>query len=941
MTIINEKIYIGSVDAPTLSFDQNNIEDIICNNSVDLIGNELSSDVLEVSVFFDDANKVLENISYATPIYYFSNDALVGKYYINEVERRGIKKYRIRSTSLIGLIEKEEFYGGFYSGNTFSNVVDDILFTNGVNLTKYKLYTTITHNDYGNYTTPVKVMSASPSTDFWLYRHHLEFTYNGDYRSTSGSAPYSTIAGRDTNGGYFVRITSYQTSRGNLKSSLYVQYNGRLYALSGNHGVGSRYVIDIDPVARTVFISVDYVDPDNPAITGHDENSWNNLVVPTGVNAFALNYAFGGISNGNGTSPLRYSAILIWDKFQLYDQNGDLFIDAVFATNEDGSIHYVANTVSGTVVSTSAFNPYGDSYGTVADFSRIERDKELSDSIIYNESVENIPVTGWIKDGTRRDALHQLLFAENVSMIKSGNGQILFTKLSTARDGSIADDYLYDDSSEKIMTATKKINVTEHSYETNGVTSETIFDNTSSITPSGQYIVLFDKAPIFGTPVGSGITIIAHNCNAALVTGKGTITGTPYIHSKNVLQYISSFEDGKDVSVSNVGLITSINSDSIMNKLKSYYCGNLKTISNSIKYNGERCGLVYAFRTMFATNNVAHLAKFNAQVSSFVKAKCEFIAGYVPQGSSGYTDFAIIATGSSWTVPSDIRSQEYPTIRLNIIGKGHDGTAGSRGEAGSRGSYGEGTLPGGAGGAGGDAGTGGAGGNIYSLAIDVTNVNSISVSGSGYNTTVSTYDDNGTLINTYSSSSGLPSDSGFMNIFTGVYYARKGRDGVKGGDGGQGGYVTVSTSSGMNIIKGVSGGDVSPYTGGSSFDCVITYEYGVFGTIIEYQSYGGGGGAAYGANGGNASRRDLNIGIETYGGNGADAIVPDNVYTEYGSGGFGGHGGGGGGGAGTRTSSAPDEQGTIYYNTYYYYSGGYGQGSSGTPGINGCAIIYY
>ena len=49
---INEKIYIGSVDTPTLSFNPNNIEDIVCNNAVDLIGNELSCDTLEVGVAF-------------------------------------------------------------------------------------------------------------------------------------------------------------------------------------------------------------------------------------------------------------------------------------------------------------------------------------------------------------------------------------------------------------------------------------------------------------------------------------------------------------------------------------------------------------------------------------------------------------------------------------------------------------------------------------------------------------------------------------------------------------------------------------------------------------------------------------------------------------------------------------------------------------------------
>ena len=140
MTIINEKIYIGSVDAPTLSFNQNSIADIICNNAVDLIGDELSSDTLEVSVFFYDVDGMLRNTAYGTTIFYYSNDALVGKYYVSEIQRKGLKRYLIRATSLIGLIAKEDFYGGFYSGENFSDIVNDVLLTNGLILNKYYLY---------------------------------------------------------------------------------------------------------------------------------------------------------------------------------------------------------------------------------------------------------------------------------------------------------------------------------------------------------------------------------------------------------------------------------------------------------------------------------------------------------------------------------------------------------------------------------------------------------------------------------------------------------------------------------------------------------------------------------------------------------------------------------------------------------------------------------
>jgi hypothetical protein len=290
-------------------------------------------------------------------------------------------------------------------------------------------------------------------------------------------------------------------------------------------------------------------------------------------------------------------------------------------------------------------------------------------------------------------------------------------------------------------------------------------------------------------------------------------------------------------------------------------------------------------------------------------------------------------------VPSDVRSQTNPSIRLNIIGKGYNGTNGSSGSSGARPSSGSGALPGGDGGAGGAGGVGGQGGNIYIVTIDVTNVKEIRVTNSGYNTLVRTYNNSGTLLSTYSSASGNAIDSGFTNIFTGIVYGRKGLDGYAGGNGGKGGYV--QTSDRVSIISPESGSDVSSYTGGVSFPCIVKrYHSGYEGYWTSYSSYGGGGGAAYGNNGGNAVlQAEYTEDAYTVGGKGADAIVPQNVYTEYGSGGFGGNGGGGGGGAGTVTREEGETGGS--YTTYYLGAGGYGSGSSGTPGIDGCIIVYY
>lgn len=932
MAQINEKVFIGSVDAPTLAFDHRQIESIICNNSVNLIGDELSSDTLEVIVFFDDSGGTLRGTEYGTSIFYYSNDHLVGKYYVSEVERKGIRRYLIRATSLIGLIAKEDFYGGFYSGETFEDVTKDILLTDGLDLTKYRLYTPLSvRSGTAANTNPrgVQVLFKDDTVEYVKYRIHLEFEIIGCYYAQS-----CDIAGA---GMYLIDIKSTD----GLSFSIRLFYRDLFYAAlelsSSKIGVGSKITVDINPLAGTAYMSAQYVNPEDSSDTGFLEVS-AAITIPTGsITAYNLNKAY-GYSQGTWS----YSYQLRWTAFKVWDENSVLILDAIFAATSDGTKNYVINKCTGYKAETPYFEPYGESLGVFGSFDRIERDVELTKSIVFEENVAGINVYGWLDVGTRRDALHKMLFAHNVCMLKSDDGGVLFTTLSKQTAGSIADENLYDDSAEKNMPVAKNINITENTYEESG-TSQVLFDNTNSPLISNQYIAMLDKAPIYGTPVGNGITILYSNCNAALVTGRGTITGTPYVHSKHVIKYSSgNAPDGSDISVSNIGLITGRNSDNIMNKLKAYYSGAVKKVSNSFRYGGEKCGLKYVFKTLYSAINEAFLTKINARSSSFVKANCEFIAGYIPPTGSGYTDYLICAYNERWDVPASVHDKEYPVIRLNIIGKGHDGTAGAAGSDGSLSDAGKGRQSGGEGGAGGAGGTGGDGGLVYSVAVDAADVSYLTVEQSAYNTVVKTYDSGDTLLGTYSSATGNKSDDGFLNIFNGLHYARRGQDGIAGGSGGKGGTVWRKNMTEIDLEKPEAGDDAGVYSGGTSHTVEVLKqdEYGV--EYYYYNSYGGGGGAAYGANGGNsAAVSRIDPRIVTIGGSGAAALIPQNPYTEYGSGGFGGHGGGGGGGAGT-LYKWPNLGSTFDSGqTTSQRAGAGGAGSAGTPGIDGCCIIYF
>lgn len=951
---LNEKIYIGqSADSADFEFGVTEIEQINFNNSVDLINNELSADTLEVDLFYD--NEALKNVSYATPLFYYSNGRLVSKYYVSKIERTGVKKYKVYATSLIGLIENEDFYGGFYSGTQFEEVVNDILFSDGITMSKYNIYSVAAiKSSYGRAS---KIYGGDGDTKYWKYHLHTEFELANPFNTGSTStSQWEHPAGNYSNysqGKYDVMASA---ARADTSSPVYwtirIEYANQ-YVTCGSSsdpliGNGSKVIIDINPMAGKGYIKVNYVKYDDPTVTGelYTELAITPYNPTTSVHSkIHLGYAFGYCyrnSSGNIVPNLIHG--IIYSNYQVYDENDILVVNAVYAENQSTGTGYIVNTCTGNAVQNDTYTGSGEVLYTVSDLSRLERDKELSESIIYGSGVASLPIRGWINICTRREALHQLLFAENVNMLKTEDGKILFATLPKTSTGTIPEESMFDNSAEENIVGAKKISVTEHSYETSGVTAQKIFDNSSAIAIEGQYLAKFDNAPIFGTPTASGITILYHNCNAAIVTGRGTITGTPYRHSQSVIQYAGNIPDGTDVSVSNIGIITSMNSDNVMNKLKNYYSGDLKKISNDIVYEGQRCGLIYDFKNLFRNSNTGFLTKLSSIASSFVRSICEFISGYTPTTAGGYSDFSIVTYGTEWTVPSAVKSSDSPNIRINLIGKGHDGTAGTAGAAGTQGDSGTGALPGGKGGAGGSAGTGGDGGDIYAVTVNVTNITKIAVSNSGYNTIVKTYNGS-TLVSTYSSASGNKTATGFMNIFTGVLYARKGQNGIAGGAGGDGGYYT--TSDGGKYIAPKSGGNAGNNSGGVSFPGETFSYQSVGGTSYNYCSYGGGGGAAYGANGGNAVRRvDWGDMISTNGGTGANASPTANVYTEYGSGGFGGNGGGGGGGGGTRYSdfAAYNPQTGQYYRTYETWpeaNGGGGSGSAGTAGVAGCVIIYY
>lgn len=905
-------------------------------------------------------------MDYATVIFCYNGQAkdnhLIGKYYFTSVERQGVGKWLVRATSLIGLIEKENFYGGYYSNESFENVLDDILFTNGiVRGTKYTAYTPVRSSSQQG----VLLESDLVGSKIAKYRLRVKYTII-DAGDDSDRFYYTEYVAGERLSNYFAGLYANKESGKPVYFAPRVwyitddEYNhvelfpGRDDQMKRKIGAGSTVIVDINPMGGYAAILIDYVLPGTSEVAGHYEVKADIDKAECTRTDFALDTAF-----GVHLASTRYTtrAHLQWHEHKVWDEQNNLVMDAVFAKNSSGQYVVVNAAKRGsTGISTSNFVPYGDALGYFRNTERIWRDITLSKSISFSDSVKALKVYGWIKIGSRREALHKLLFSQNVNMIKSEDGGLLFTELQYDNPKQIDSTDLYNDSSESKISAAKKIIVTEHSYESISGSSSVIFDNHTSNLVDGEYVAVFENAPIEGAVVGNGITILNYNCNAAIVTGRGTITGKPYIHSTSKRQYVNEkILDGIDVSVSDVGLITGINADNVMTKLKHYYSGGVKKINNSIVFRDYRCGLYYKFQNLFEEENTGFLTKFSAVASSFIKSLCEFVSGFQPTEVGGYTDSAILVSGNTWTVPTTVRQKTSPTIRLTLIGSGTNGTDGTDGEDGELAKTGTGRTersPG-KGGKGGTGGKGGIGGKIYGVTINVTNVSRAEISASGDNTVVKTYNDSGTLLNTYSSNSGNVSEIGFVNVFTGDVYALPGVDGYDGAAGGTGGYCKIheyeSGGIGYTMAPSTSGGNLLEWNGGAGQQGELSQKF--YNTDNQWtrstNSLSGGGGAAYGNNGGKDSFPDRTLTTYDYfpsvGGNGANAATPA-AKTLYGSGGDGGHGGGGGGGAGNvhfsqRWNSSTK---TMEYNiTISNAAGKGGKGSKGSSGVKGCAIIYY
>lgn len=574
--------------------------------------------------------------------------------------------------------------------------------------------------------------------------------------------------------------------------------------------------------------------------------------------------------------------------------------------------------------------------------------------------LENQPVYGWLPIATRRENLHQALFAMGAAAQKDANGDLYICPLSDDVHLDIPESKVFSGGSVKYPEKVTQVAVSEHTFSVAGTEIATLFEgiveSESIVTPSGVSavgtVILFSE-PMHDLVIEGG-SIVESGVNYAVLAPSADckLTGTKYAHTIREITRPESVKIGdtdNKITVGDATLVSVANSENVADRLMSYY-SSARTISTDIVVDSEKAGSAVQITDPFGERSNGIITSMDIKMSNTLKARAEIVTNFSPGGAGNfYTDSVLISEDGYWTVPNGVTK-----IRVAIIGGGSGGYSGAQGGKGEDGQealsgfgLGSGWGKWGAGGKGGAKGRGGLGGRILVVSLDVEEGQTFPVaigrggSGgvcSGTENAAGT-DGSDTIFGDYSSAQGVRSATGYVDLFGSSMYGLPGEDGIangsngdSGGDGNEPEIVGDSiTIGGVTYVSGARGTyAMASYTNTSGYTERVVMAGG-----------GNGGGAAAGANGGDGingqaiADKNSSVAIAGHGGKGADSSVNGVDASNYGSGGQGGNGGGGGGGGG---SGFAYEAGTY---VVAGIGGSGGMGSNGGSGASGCVLIYF
>ena len=1023
------ELYVGSVENPLYHFADKNLFSLKSATAVSLVGEELSIDTMNATVSFTVINPAafapadadyfeaadatgpvlygyftdaIMDTPYGTPVFFYQDFELAGKFYISEVSRSAARAYELHCVSFIGILDKRNFCGGYYEGAKFKDVAEEIF--------KYKQMYQYEAHEWLELDGR-KIISDAPTGSQYVY---LFLTYDAVIKTKFtflGIDPETGASDKTTYVGIFGHTAYTKAGALNTKNAslavackltratttdewtlgtldLHIGPAGSTQVVTGPQlTVGETYELTVDPVNGVYTVNgTDY------AFTAIAAD-WHDTL---NVGQFQLSYNTTQSSVYTNQRPILMRLYYFYraPSESSYDR-ARVAIDLMPVSNMTGG-SYMRNNVSSLLFAVETYSKYTqttatlgpaipyDAPGFVGEGKDDELGTELFNSLAFEDEVADYEVWGHIPYGTKREALQQLMFASCVSLVKDVDGQGEFCWLRfTTPAATIPDNRIYIGGSQSGFDLVSTVELTEHRYTYESSESAvTLFDNSDGYVADGE-LVTFSKAPINpdSLTVSGDLVLNCANCNIALVSGKGKLTGIPYQHTENIIsKTVDASIAGKTVSVDDATLVSVKNSENLLNRLYSYYT-SAQTITNAIVFNNESCGFRYALTSPWEEAEEGYLTSCSVSMSGVNRADCQFVTGFYPDGTTGeFARGAVVLTGSgTWTVPDEVFAKESPSIKVVIIQGGSGGDSGYAGENG-RGSdqY---NLNNVAATEGGAVGENGSGGKITTVVIPNAETGEELLSsyeyacgagGKGGGICTSHTENNKgeaggeSTFGSHSSSTGYTNDKGVLNYIDRRYYGKKFPSSTGYAVAGLNGYKGT-TSRSYTMIGPTSLVDVGAmkralWAGETPVEADYTYKTAAVPSASRTYYSRNQGSNSYsnvpadgGYPGGAAAGEDGGLGSSAWrinwawcacgsGGKGGDAKTPGIGAQEadkrnYGCGGYGGNGGGAGGCGGSGNPVITVDGVVLNWAANSGGAGGYG--GSGGDGGEGCIIVFW
>jgi len=266
-------------------------------------------------------------------------------------------------------------------------------------------------------------------------------------------------------------------------------------------------------------------------------------------------------------------------------------------------------------------------------------------SYTVDQDIADLPAEGYLPRSDKREALRQILGPYGISLMKDGNGEPYFTYNQPSTAHQIEDARIEVAGKITRETPATEIQLVEHTFTpSSAAPTETFFDNSSATEDAISEPITFDEPIQVTTLATTGtLTIDSSSINLVVVSGRGTLTGKRYLHSRRLLS-ASTGVTGRDnvIYIDDMWMVNPINSLYALARFASYKSKSThftrSIYTNEYIRSGEMLYLKDPLRNM--TRGFVKTCETDYSTDSM--SECDIIADWFPDNLGTFNDYAIV-----------------------------------------------------------------------------------------------------------------------------------------------------------------------------------------------------------------------------------------------------------------------------------------------------------